>query len=113
MTRKYLILGASSDFALEFLKTKDFQPEEEAVLQAVIKPIAKAEQGRIIFIIIICSKAVPPKLLSAYVTGKYALLGADKALTSEYAPKHIQVNMISLSMMKTKLTYTRFARHLK
>lgn len=78
MTRKYLILGASSDFALEFLKTQDFQPEEEAVLQAVIKPIAKAEQGIIIFIITIYSKAVPPKLLPAYVTGKYALMGRTK-----------------------------------
>jgi len=186
MARKYLILGASADLALEFLKTQDFQPEDEAVLQyrrpqqalinfaeahgfqleqadfadlqsteafaarlkeqkfvpthilhvpaapienkrfteyswdeaekqinvqvrslwtvlqAVIKPMAKAKHGKIILIISSCSKAVPPKFLSAYVTGKYALLGLGKALASEYAPKHIQVNMISPSMMETK-----------
>ena len=33
MARKYLILGASSDLAMEFLKTQDFSAEDEAILQ--------------------------------------------------------------------------------
>ena len=48
------------------------------------------------------SSAVPPKFLDGYVTAKYALMGMGKALASEYAPKGIQVNMISPSMMETR-----------
>lgn len=72
------------------------------VLQAVIKPMAKAKQGKIILILTSCTKCVPPKFLAAYLAGKFALMGLGKALASEYAPKHIQVNMISPSMMETK-----------
>ena len=186
MARKYLILGASSELAHDFLNMQDFQPDDEAVLQyrrpqksltkfaeahgfqleqadfadlastqafadrlderdfvpthilhipaalienkrfteysweevekqlnvqvrslwlvlqTVIKPMAKARQGKIIIILTSCTKAVPPKFLSAYVTSKFALMGMGKALASEYAAKQIQVNMISPSMMETK-----------
>lgn len=186
MARKYLILGASSDLAREFLNTQEFQLGDEAVLQyrrpqpaleafakkhgfrteqadfqdyestksfaerlkeqkfvpthilhvpaapienkrfteysweevevqlnvqmrslwlvlqAVIKPMAKANAGKIILILTSCTQAVPPKFLSAYVAAKYAMMGLGKALAAEYASKHIQVNMISPSMMETK-----------
>ncbi len=186
MAGRYLILGAASDLALKFLRTQEFQPEDEAilqyrsnkavledfaaehnfqleqadfedlastkafaaklksqqyipthilhipaapienkrfteydweeceqqcniqvrslffVLQSVIKPMAKAKRGKIVLILTSCTKAVPPKFLSAYVASKYALLGLGKALAVEYAPWHIQVNMISPSMMETK-----------
>ena len=72
------------------------------VLQAVIKPMAKARKGRIVLILTSYTKSVPPKFLSSYVSAKFALLGLGRALAAEYAEKHIQVNMISPSMMETK-----------
>ena len=71
-------------------------------LQAVIKGMAKAKTGKIIIGLSSCSMNVPPKFLAGYVMAKYALMGMGKALASEYAPKGIQVNMISPSMMETK-----------
>ena len=72
------------------------------VLQAVIKGMAKAKQGKVLLGLSSCSLGVPPKFLAGYVTAKYALMGMGKALASEYAPKGIQINMISPSMMETK-----------
>ncbi len=72
------------------------------VLQAVIKGMAKAKQGKVLLGLSSCSLGVPPKFLAGYVTAKYALMGMGKALASEYAPKRIQINMISPSMMETK-----------
>ena len=72
------------------------------VLQSVIKGMAKARQGKIILGLSSCALGVPPKFLAGYVMAKYALMGMGKALASEYAPKGIQINMISPSMMETK-----------
>ena len=72
------------------------------VLQAVIKKMAKAKEGKIVLGLSSYSLNVPPKFLTSYVMAKYALMGLGKALASEYAAKHIQVNMISPSMMETK-----------
>lgn len=72
------------------------------VLQAVIKGMAKAKNGKIVIGLSSATINVPPKFLAGYVVAKYALMGMGKALASEYAPKGIQVNMISPSMMKTK-----------
>jgi len=72
------------------------------VLQAVIKGMAKAKQGKVLLGLSSYSLGVPPKFLAGYVTAKYALMGMGKALASEYAPKGIQINMISPSMMETK-----------
>ena len=72
------------------------------VLRAVIKEMAKAKQGKVLLGLSSCSLGVPPKFLAGYVTAKYALMGMGKALASEYAPKGIQINMISPSMMETK-----------
>ena len=64
--------------------------------------MAKAKQGKATLGLSSCFIGVPPKFLAGYVTVKYALMGMGKALASEYAPKGIQVNMISLSMMETR-----------
>ncbi len=72
------------------------------ILQTVLKPMTKAKEGKIVIGLSSCSMNVPPKFLSGYVMAKYALMGMGKALASEYAPKGIQVNMISPSMMETK-----------
>lgn len=72
------------------------------VLNKLIKPMSREKRGKIVLILSSCSINVPPKFLSAYVTAKYALLGLGKSLAAEYAPKNIQVNMISPSMTETK-----------
>ncbi|MBP3819519.1 MAG: SDR family oxidoreductase [Butyrivibrio sp.] len=72
------------------------------LLQVVIKGMAKAKQGKIILGLSSYSVGVPPKFLAGYVMAKYALMGMGRALASEYAPKGIQINMISPSMMETK-----------
>lgn len=72
------------------------------VLQAFIKQMAKAKQGKIVIGLSSCTINIPPKYLSSYVMAKYALMGLGKALAAEYAPKNIQVNMVSPSMMETK-----------
>lgn len=72
------------------------------VLQAFIKQMAKAKQGKIVIGLSSCTINVPPKYLSSYVMAKYALMGLGKTLAAEYAPKNIQVNMVSPSMMETK-----------
>ena len=78
------------------------------ILQAVIKKMAKAKQGIIVFGLSSVTLNVPPKYLSGYVAAKYALMGIAKGLASEYASKNIRVNMVSPSMMETK-----FLRHME
>lgn len=72
------------------------------VLQTLIKQMVKTKQGKIVIGLSSCTINVPPKYLSSYVMAKYALMGLGKALAAEYAPKNIQVNMVSPSMMETK-----------
>jgi 3-oxoacyl-[acyl-carrier protein] reductase len=72
------------------------------ILQTVIKGMAKAGTGKIIIGLSSYSINVPPKFLAGYITVKYALMGMGKALATEYAPKGIQINMVSPSMMETK-----------
>ena len=72
------------------------------VLQAFIKQLTKAKQGKIVIGLSSCTINMPPKYLSSYVMAKYALMGLGKALAVEYAPKNIQINMVSPSMMETK-----------
>ena len=72
------------------------------VLQAIIKPMAKARNGKIVIGLSSCTFNVPPKYLSSYVMAKYALMGLGRSRAAEYADKCIQVNMVSPSMMETK-----------
>ena len=72
------------------------------VLQAIIKPMAKERNGKIVIGLSSCTFNVPPKYLSCYVMAKYALMGLGRSLAAEYADKCIQVNMVSPSMMETK-----------
>ena len=71
------------------------------ILRTLIRPMAKAKTGKIVLVLTSCTKNIPPKYLAGYVMAKYALLGLGRALAAEYAPKHIQVNMVSPSMMET------------
>lgn len=71
------------------------------VLQAFLPKMVEKKQGKILFCLSSVTQNAPPKLLSAYVTVKYALLGLMKALAVEYADKNIQINAISPSMIET------------
>lgn len=72
------------------------------VMQAVVKEMAKAREGKIVVVLSSVTCGIPPRFLSGYVMSKYALMGLTKSLASEYAPKGIQFNMVSPSMMETK-----------
>lgn len=72
------------------------------VLHALLKPMSKVKNGRIVLVLSSYCLGVPPKFLSAYVMTKYALLGLGKSIAAEYATKNILVNMVSPSMMETK-----------
>ena len=72
------------------------------VMQAVLPGMIRRKNGRVVAILTSYSVAVPPRFLSVYVMAKYALMGLMKALAAEYAPKHLQFNMVSPSMMETR-----------
>ena len=72
------------------------------ITQAFIPSMKKRHYGKIIVMLSICTRGVPPKFLSSYVVSKYALLGLVKSLSSDYSDKGIQVNAVSPEMIDTK-----------
>ncbi len=73
------------------------------ISREVLKHLDKDErEGRVIFMLSSCVNGIPPKYMTPYVTGKYAMLGLMKALATEYATKNITVNGVSPGMMETK-----------
>ena len=72
------------------------------ILQEFLPTMAKNKNGKIIVMLTSCTKNIPPKYLTSYVTSKYALLGLVKSLSNEYADKDIRINGISPSMIDTK-----------
>ncbi len=64
--------------------------------------MAKARNGRVVFVLSSVTDGVPPAHLSPYVTIKYALLGLMKSLSAEYRSKNLKINAISPSMADTK-----------
>ena len=71
-------------------------------LHAVLPQMAKLKYGKIVILLTSCTKWVPPKYLSSYVTSKYALMGLMKSVASEYAEKGITINGVSPSMVETR-----------
>ncbi len=72
------------------------------VLQALLPDMVKKRTGKVIFMLTAYTRNMPPKYLSPYVMGKYALLGLMKSLSAEYAERGITVNAVSPEMMETK-----------
>lgn len=68
----------------------------------LLPEMAKKRFGRIITIGSSCTIGTPPKFMSDYILTKYALLGATKAIASEYGGKGVTCNMVSPDMMETK-----------
>jgi 3-oxoacyl-[acyl-carrier protein] reductase len=72
------------------------------ILRQFLPLMAKNKSGKIVFMLSSVTAGNPPKALSPYVLGKYALLGLAKALAVEYAEKNVQINSVSPSMVETK-----------
>jgi len=72
-----------------------------AVLSLYLPRMAKAQRGKVVFMLSSYTEGTPPAAMAHYVTGKYAMLGLMKALAAEYAGKKICINALSPSMIET------------
>jgi len=72
------------------------------ILNNFLPKLAKKRQGKVVFMVSSYVLGIPPKALSNYIVGKYAMLGLAKSLSSEYSDKNVQINSISPSMIETK-----------
>ncbi|MGE3342188.1 MAG: SDR family NAD(P)-dependent oxidoreductase [Vicinamibacterales bacterium] len=72
------------------------------VLREFLPEMASQRRGKVVFVLSSYTYNVPPKFLSHYVTGKYAVLGLMKALAIEYAGSGVNINAISPSMVETE-----------
>ena len=68
------------------------------LVRLTVPAMKERRHGRIVAILSSAIAEVPPKL-SAYVTGKYALLGLCRSLAVELGPFNITVNTVSPSMV--------------
>jgi 3-oxoacyl-[acyl-carrier protein] reductase len=71
------------------------------ILRRFLPQMAMTRYGRVVFMLSSSTLGVPPAAMAHYVTAKYALLGLMRALSSEYAGKHICINGVSPSMVET------------
>lgn len=72
------------------------------IAKAVLPMMAKEKFGKAVVMLSECTLGMPPKFAAEYVTVKYAALGLMRALSLEYADKHVNVNGLSPAMMETK-----------
>lgn len=72
------------------------------ILRPVLRQMSKRHYGKIIIMLSSCTREMPPKYISAYVTAKYALLGLMRSLAADYSDKGICVNGVSPDMTETK-----------
>ncbi len=73
------------------------------IMKAFLPDMAKKRYGKVVVMLSSCTIGIPPETFTEYVTAKYALLGAMRAISSEYVGKGIQINGISPAMVETKL----------
>jgi 3-oxoacyl-[acyl-carrier protein] reductase len=72
------------------------------ILKKFLPKLAKERRGKVVLMLSSYVLGVPPKALSHYIVGKYAMLGLVRSLSNEYSDKNIQINSISPSMIETK-----------
>ncbi len=70
--------------------------------KTVLPAMAKAKQGRVLFMLTSYLLGAPPKNTAAYIMVKSALQGLAKSLAADYAPFGVTVNCVMPSMMETK-----------
>lgn len=73
-----------------------------AICKKFLPRMAKAKNGRVLFMLTSYVIGVPPKNTAAYVMAKEALHGLAKSLAADYAASGVTVNCIAPSMMETK-----------
>ena len=72
------------------------------VLRAFLPELAAQKRpGKVVVMLSSVTLGAPPAFMTTYTVAKYALLGLVRALAVEYAPKHVNVNAVSPSMMET------------
>ena len=64
--------------------------------------MAKARQGRVLFMLTSYLLGAPPKNTAAYIMVKSTLQGLAKSLAADYASFGVTVNCVMPSMMETK-----------
>lgn len=73
-----------------------------AICKRFLPAMAKAKNGRVLFMLTSYILGIPPKNTAAYVMAKDALHGLAKSLSADYASFNITVNCVAPSMMETK-----------
>lgn len=73
-----------------------------AICKAILPKMAKAKNGRVLFMTTSYILGMPPKNTTAYIMAKCALQGLAKSLAADYASFGITVNCVAPSMMETK-----------
>ena len=87
----------------DFTKALTIGPQSAVrLLQAFLPGMKKRGSGRVVFLLSVCTEGVPPKYMSSYVTGKYAMLGLMRALAAEYEGRGVSVNAVSPDMTDTR-----------
>jgi len=88
----------------DFLKQLEFNIKSTMVIiQNVLPSMVKNGYGKIITIGSFATDK-PNNQWSHYITAKSALIGLTKSLALEFAPKGININMVSPSLLNTELT---------
>lgn len=72
------------------------------ICQAFIPTMVERGYGKIISMLSVATKGIPPKNTTEYTTVKYALLGFLKSLAADYGDAGIGINGISPGMIETK-----------
>jgi 3-oxoacyl-[acyl-carrier protein] reductase len=73
------------------------------ILKAFLPAMVKSgRRCKVIFMLSSVTIGTPPKYMSQYTVGKYALLGYLRSLAAEYADKPISFNAVSPSMVNTQ-----------
>lgn len=72
------------------------------ICKILLPAMAKQKYGKVVAVLSAYTFGAPPKYMSNYVLGKYALLGYLRAAASEYAGRGITINAVSPGMMETK-----------
>jgi NAD(P)-dependent dehydrogenase (short-subunit alcohol dehydrogenase family) len=72
------------------------------LLTRLVPGMAKARQGRVVFMLSSVVLPPPPAGMPHYVMTKHALLGLAQSMAVEYASKNVLINSVSPSMVETQ-----------
>lgn len=97
---------------------EDFQHEIDVQLRAAVlvlgtllPAMARNRDGKVVFVLSSVTRGVPAAAMAPYSTAKHALLGLMRSLAAEYAPRRININAVSPSMVDTAFLQRLDPRH--